>query len=204
MTSARLTFSGVRATEAPVLDLVPDDDLARRGDADSFAVLYQRHLPAVFRYVSGRTAARHEAEDLTSEVFRRAWTGRRTYRGHGSFRAWIFAIVHRTLADHRRRDRSTSSSSFSSSSSGLEQEAAECIPDSGALPEEHVIDDERARQVQQLLRELSPQQQEVLRLRFAAELTYAEIASVLGKREDAVKKIAYRALETLRGRTTDA
>jgi RNA polymerase sigma-70 factor (ECF subfamily) len=161
---------------------VPDDDLARRDDADSFAALYRRHLPAVFRYVSGRTAARDEVEDLTSEVFRRAWIGRRSYRGHGSFRAWIFAIVHRTLADQRRRDHS---------SAAWTPQAAELIRDGNALPEDHVIDDERTKHVQRLLRELGPQQQEVLRLRFAAELTYAEIARVLGKREDAVKKIAH-------------
>jgi RNA polymerase sigma-70 factor (ECF subfamily) len=191
-TSAGLTIGD--ACDVLALDLVPDDDLARRDDADSFAVLYRRHLPAVFRYVSGRAAARDEAEDLTSEVFRRAWIGRRSYRGHGSFRAWIFAIVHRTLADQRRRDHTPAA---------LAPEAAELIPDGNALPEDHVLDDERTKQVQRLLRELSPQQQEVLRLRFAADLTYAEIARVIGKREEAVKKIAYRALGTLRGRTTD-
>ena len=55
-----------------------------------------------------------------------------------------------------------------------------------------------------LLAGLSDEQQEVLSLRFAAELTYAEIAQVIGKREEAAKKIAYRALEAIRGRTLNA
>jgi RNA polymerase sigma-70 factor, ECF subfamily len=191
--SARLTLA--LASEPHLSDLATDEDLARRGDADSFAVLYQRHLPAVYRYVSGRLATREEAEDLTSDVFRQVWTGRRGYRGAGSFRAWIFSIVRRTLADHyRRHDRATE----------LQPGQANDIPDGEASPEDHVLQDERERHVRRLLDGLGPQQQEILRLRFAAELSYTEIAAVIGKREDAVKKIAYRALETLRGNTTDA
>jgi RNA polymerase sigma-70 factor (ECF subfamily) len=191
--SARLTLA--LGSQSLPSDPATDEVLARRGDADSFAVLYQRHLPAVYGYVSGRLASREEAEDLTSDVFRQVWTSRRGYRGDGSFRAWIFSIVRRTLADrYRRQDRAT----------GLQTGEATDIPDGQASPEDHVIQDERARDVRRLLDGLSPQQQEILRLRFAAELSYAEIATVIGKREEAVKKIAYRALETLRGSNTNA
>lgn len=171
-----------------------DAELARRADADSFALLYQRHLPAVFAYVSGRLRSHAEAEDLTSDVFRQAWSGRHGYRGHGTFRAWIFSIVRHRLADLYRRHRVDACGQLSA-------DEAEDVQDSEASPEDHAVRGERVREVHGLLDGLTAEQQEILRLRFGAELSYAEIASVIGKREDAVKKIAYRALESLRGRT---
>src|SRR2546422_6748469 len=44
---------------------------------------YERHLPAVYRYLSGRLSSREEAEDLSSDVFRQAWTSRRAYQRRG-------------------------------------------------------------------------------------------------------------------------
>ena len=169
-----------------------DAELARRADAESFALLYQRHLPAVFAYLSGRLRSHTEAEDLTSDVFRQAWSSRRGYRGHGTFRAWIFSIVRHRLADHYRRRRVDGQ---------LSADEADDVQDSEASPEDHAVRGERVREVHGLLDALTPEQQDILRLRFGAELSYAEIASVIGKREDAVKKIAYRALESLRGKT---
>src|SRR5215472_3021095 len=61
-------------------------------DDDTFALLYERHLPGVYRYISSRVASHEEAEDLTSDAFRAAWTSRRAYRGRGTFRAWLFCI----------------------------------------------------------------------------------------------------------------
>ena len=165
--------------------------------ADDFTLLYERHLPAVYRFVAARVAAPEEAEDLTSEVFRQAWTNRRAYRGRGSFRAWLFTIVRRTLADHYRSRRPRPTRLDAAGGADLD------IPDDTLSPEDHVVQDERVLLVRTLLARLSPEQQEVLSLRFAAELSYAEIAVVIGKREDAVKKIAYRALDSLRVSTAE-
>lgn len=158
---------------------------------DSFGTLYQRHLPAVYRYLASRVGTREEAEDLTSDVFRQAWTDRQKFRARGSFRGWLFTIVRRRLADHYRTRRPPATR--------LETGLADEVRDERPGPEDHVVQDERELFARQLLARLTPEQQEVLSLRFAAELSYAEIAVVIGKREEAVKKIAYRALETLRG-----
>lgn len=161
-------------------------------DGARFTLLYEQHLSAVYRYVSSRVGSREEAEDVTAEAFRAAWTSRATYRGRGTFRAWLFGIVRRTLADHYRRRTPPAAS--------LEAETADLLPDSAPSPEEQALEREQQQRARGLLAELSPQQQEVLSLRFAADLTYPEIALVVGKREEAVKKIAQRALEVLRGR----
>jgi RNA polymerase sigma-70 factor (ECF subfamily) len=152
-------------------------------------------MPAVYRYVASRLASPEEAEDVTSDVFRRAWSGRRGYRHQGTLRAWIFTIVHRTLADHYRRRRVAPV---------LQATAAEDVADQQSSPEESFIESESTHAVRRVLEQLTAAQQEVLRLRFVGELTYAEIAVVIGKREDAVKKIVYRALESLRRSLNDA
>src|SRR6266851_108563 len=99
---ARLTFGLFDRTLEPE-DAVTDEALLKRGDAASFAELYARHLPGVYRYMASRAPSREEAEDLASEVFHQAWASRGSYRSNGSFRAWIFSIARRTVADHYRR-----------------------------------------------------------------------------------------------------
>ena len=193
-TSARL-FLGALASESEPPEAA-DELLASSGDAESFAELYERYLPAVYRYVAARVRAREEAEDLTSEAFRQVWTSRHGYSGLGAFRAWLFTIVRRTVADHYRQRRSMTQL--------VAPAGAEDARDEAPTPEDQVVQGELELHARRLLNGLGEEQQEILRLRFAAELTYAEIAVVIGKREDAVKKIAYRALHLLRERNIHA
>jgi RNA polymerase sigma factor (sigma-70 family) len=188
--SARL-IPGALATAREVPQPATDELLASRGDGAGFTELYERYLLPVYRYVASRVHDRHEAEDLTSEAFRQMWLSRRGYGRTGTFRAWLFSIVRRTVADHYRQRRPAVQ---------LRSAVAEHLLDEAPTPEEQVVRDEREVYARKLLSELGEEQQEVLRLRFAGELTYAEIATVMGKREDAVKKIAYRALQVLRER----
>jgi RNA polymerase sigma-70 factor (ECF subfamily) len=187
--------SGAFASRPTSLDVVSDERLADGATPEGFAELYERHFHAVYRYVAGRVAAREEAEDVTSDIFREAWTSRRKYRGRGAFRAWLFTIVRRVLADHYRYR--------GPSFTRLEPTLGDGVLDAAPTPEDHVVRDERAALARSLVADLSREQQEVLSLRFAAELSYAEIGAVIGKREDAVKKIAYRALETLREKNAE-
>ncbi len=82
-----------------------DATLAVRGDAESFMQLYCTHLRAVHNYLFARTGNRQDAEDLTALVFERAWISLKNYKPVGSFKAWLFTIVQRALADHYRRSK---------------------------------------------------------------------------------------------------
>jgi RNA polymerase sigma factor (sigma-70 family) len=195
MNSSSGPFLGALATELDPPLAATDEQLASRGDAASFAELYERYRSSVYRYVRARVGAREEAEDLTSEAFRQIWTGRHGYSRLGAFRAWLFSIVRRTLADHYRARRPTLP---------LPLTVAEHIRDDGLTPEDSAVQKEREVYARRLLSELGQEQQEILRLRFAAELRYAEIAEVIGKSEDAVKKTAYRTLQLLRERNIHA
>jgi RNA polymerase sigma-70 factor (ECF subfamily) len=172
-----------------------DEALAVRGDADSFVHLYRNHVRSVYGYLHARLGSPQDAEDLTALVFERAWASLKGYRPTGSFRGWLFTIAHRALADHYRHRQPRPIPM---------DQVAETLLDPATGPEEAAL---LAAQVQQALRVaagLSREQQEVLGLRFLAELRYSEIAQVTGKGESAVKMIAYRALEEMRRRYHDA
>lgn len=172
-----------------------DEALAVRGDADSFVSLYRKHLRPVYNYLYARLGSREAAEDVTSVTFERAWSSIHRYRSVSSFRGWLFTIAHRALADHYRSRQAPPSVPMDT--------LADVLLDPTLGPEERALLAEQVRQVLRIVATLRPEQQEVIGLRFMAELRYSEIAQVLGKGEAAVKMIAYRALEEIRRRYRD-
>ena len=170
-----------------------DEILAARADTDSFVLLYRRHLKAVYSYAYSRLADRQEAEDVASLTFERAWQSLPAYRPTGSFKGWLFTIAHRTLADYYRQ----------AQPSRVPIESATHVADSSVGPEEAALASEELRAALKLIQTLNREQQEVITLRFMGELRDSEIAQVMGKREAAVKMLAYRALQELRERYSD-
>src|SRR5215213_1191730 len=81
-------------SESPPMD---EMQLAQRSatDADAFAELYQRHVTRVYRYHMAHVGNVKDAEDLTSQTFIAALEGIRSFRGGGSFAAWILGIAFR-------------------------------------------------------------------------------------------------------------
>jgi RNA polymerase sigma-70 factor (ECF subfamily) len=170
-----------------------DESLAARGDTGCLVVLYRRHFRPVYRYLYVRLGRHEEAEDAAAETWERVLTSLPGYRPTAPFRAWLFTIARRALADHYRRHK------------GAPQPGAipldiveEVVLDQDAGPEERVIAADEARRALQAVAGLGEEQQEVIALRFMSGLTYGEIAQVLGKKEPAVKMMAYRALADLR------
>ena len=164
----------------------PDDipalvKVAQRNPA-AFAAVYERFLPPVYRYLYSRVGNVPDAEDLTAQTFLSGLERLNRYRENGTFAGWLFAIAHSKVIDHYRRQRPQA---------GLEsvrELAAEADP---------VEDVEKRLELEKLsaiLQTLSDDEQEIIRLRYVADLSFAEIAAALGKREDAVKKSLYRLL----------
>jgi RNA polymerase sigma-70 factor (ECF subfamily) len=79
---------------------------ARSGDRDAFALLVERYWSRVYRWLHGLTLRRHLAEDLTQDVFLRAWSALPQLRQDVCFRAWLFRIARNCLTDSRRDPRS--------------------------------------------------------------------------------------------------
>ena len=156
-----------------------------------FVALYDKYFSRVYRYIVRRVGVQQEAEDLTSLVFIEAMESLDNYREQGSFAGWLFSIARRKVVDHYHH---------SDGEILLEITEGDDLASTVGTLELWVIYNERLHRLAQELQMLTPEKQEVLTLRFFAGLKYKEIASVLSKSEGAVKMIAYRTLDELKGR----
>ena len=161
--------------------------LAAQQDKREFEALYLYYVKPIYRYLYSRLGDRPEAEDATAQTFLNALEGIDRYREDGHFAAWLFAIARRKAADYFRQ--SKRSTFLSDDLPGLEEDLLQ-----------QADQRERRKLLQTLVTELSEEDQELLRLRFAAGLAFAEIARLFVRNEDAIKKSVYRLLENLQNR----
>ena len=173
------------------MQMTHQDDLpalvaAAVDDPAAFGRLYDRFVQPVYRYVYGRVGDVHEAEDITSQTFIAAYESLGRYRERGYFSAWLFRIARSKMNDHFRRSRREV---------GLDA-AGQIAARDDALAS--VIQDEELRRIRSMIHTLDESDQDLIRLRYVADLTFGEMAELLGKREDAVKKSVYRLLARLK------
>ncbi|MGD2103678.1 MAG: sigma-70 family RNA polymerase sigma factor [Anaerolineae bacterium] len=159
---------------------------AAKEDESAFAALYRRYVDRIYRYVYSRVSRKADAEDLTARIFTEALEGLEDYREQGSFSAWLFTIAHHRVVDHYRRKRTTQP-----------LDAASEIEGDGPNPLAEVVREERLEHLAWLVEGLDEEKQELLRLRFAGELTYREIGEIVGRSEGAVKMAVHRLLRRL-------
>jgi RNA polymerase sigma-70 factor (ECF subfamily) len=158
---------------------------AAQTDAEAFALLYDRYVQRLYHYCYHRTNNVRDAEDLTSQIFLAAMEAFPRYRQDGHFAAWLFTIARNKVVDHYRR-------------------AADLSLDEAVLPPAHsdlTGEAESSQQRESLLRavrDLGEEEQELIRLRYAAGLSFPEIGRALHKSEEAAKKMLYRLLERLK------
>jgi RNA polymerase sigma-70 factor (ECF subfamily) len=181
------------AVMATQLEEQDERDLAQLAatDIEAFAELYRRHLTRVYRYHVAHVGNVRDAEDLTSQTFIAALEGIRSFRGTGSFAAWILGIASRKRLMFFRRNK-------------LE------VPLNAAIqcPSPDLPTDKAAAQRLQLesisraLRQISPERAEALILTYFGGLSHAEAGRVLNKSEAALKMLVSRGLQDLRERTS--
>jgi RNA polymerase sigma-70 factor (ECF subfamily) len=164
-----------------------DDELAiaARKDPHAFALLYHRYLDRVYRYAFSKTSDPSTAEELTSSTFLDALEGIHRYRPDGSFAAWLFTIARRRCADYHRR-------SFPLPL------IAEAVPGFEGRPEEENDRKESFHRLEKILSSLSEEELTMLRLRYAADLSHAQIGQIIGKSEAASKMALSRLIRRLR------
>jgi len=160
----------------------PDAGLVRaaQNNPAAFQQIYDRWAVPVYQYFYHRTGQPEGAEDLTSKLFLSAYQALPRYQHRGHFPAWLFAIARNLSREYFRKTRRETPLSN-----------AQHLVAASDPPGEVAHQDEITR-LNRLVKSLPEDDQELIRLRYVAELPFAEMAIVIGKREDAVKKSLYR------------
>jgi RNA polymerase sigma-70 factor (ECF subfamily) len=157
---------------------------AIRGDESALAQIYDAYTRDIYRYIFSRVGNAPDAEDLTAQTFMAVLESLSRYRHRGQFSAWIFQIARNKVMDHFRR----------SKHDPLDIPLNIAYSD-GTL--ERIIKGEAYEQLAALLQSLAAEERELIRLRYVAQLSFVEIAELMGKKEDAVRKSLMRLLERL-------
>jgi RNA polymerase sigma-70 factor, ECF subfamily len=187
-----LGFGGEREAVSRVGLTAVDLAGARRREPAAVTRVYTAYAPALFRFFMAAVGDRHQAEDLTGTAFVSAIESLPRFRGPvEALGGWLFQIARHDLYDHRRQQ-------ARSRIEPLEDNLNEAAVVAGAEdPEELAITRLEGSRVMDALRELSPDQREVLLLRMGAGMTAPEVAEVVGKTTGAVKALQHRGLASL-------
>jgi RNA polymerase sigma-70 factor, ECF subfamily len=170
-------------------------EAAQQGDTEAFGQLYDRYVDVVHRYAYARLGDRTLAEDVTSETFLRALRriGTVSYRGR-DVGAWFITIARNLVLDHVKSGRNR-----------YEVVSGDRVEPALGMegPEPAVLRRLSAEALLGCVRQLPPDQQECVVLRFLQGLSVAETAAVMTRNVGAVKALQHRALRRLAGSLPD-
>ena len=154
-------------------------------DFDAFGELYAEYIDQIFTFIFRKTSQREIAEDLTSHVWMKAmkWLSNFSETEGASFKSWIYCIARNTVIDYYRTQK--------------QETDIESIAEIGFSEDiwKHVDNQDKLKEVESFLSELKPIEREIVILRLWDELSYKEVAEVVGKKEDNCKQIYKRTLE---------
>ncbi len=155
---------------------------------DELLKVYEKSYDRVARYLFARIGNQQEAEDLASDAFVKALKALDSYKDRGlPMEAWVFRIAHNLYVDFIRKEKKRGRVSI--------DDVVIAVP---AEAEETAEQNERIEQLSEAIEHLTPNQKEVITLRFFSGLKSSECAQVLGKKHGAVREMQSAALRTLR------
>jgi len=174
-------------------------ELVERAKTDdaAFGVLYEHYFSRIYSYIIKRTGSREVSEDILSETFMKAFLNLKKYEHKGyTFGAWLYRIATNKLIDHYRKAGRNQEVPFALKND--DDEEVEMDPadyHAASNPEfvtSQVMDQES---VQIVLAKLSPKHQEVIHLKYFAEMSHEEIAETIGTTESNARVLLHRALK---------
>ena len=164
--------------------------MRRSSNTEIFSQLYDEFMPKVFAYVHYRVNDRQTTEDLTSIVFEKALTNFTKYsRDKAAFSTWLFTIARNTVIDHFRTD---------ARRRHVDLDEAIDVPAGDPSPEEQAERSSEKAFLLKCLSNLNEQDQEIIRLKFGAEMTNRQICKTLNMTESNVAVRLFRAVKKLR------
>jgi RNA polymerase sigma-70 factor, ECF subfamily len=163
-------------------------DQAQQGDRAALEELYLIHFDRIYSYLHMSVGSKHDAEDLTTQTFMKMLESIGRFRWQSApFSAWLFRIAHNLAMDHFRARRR------------WQPEADVPEPPGEAEPsaELEAMQSIGRQSMLELIDKLSPEQQQVLTLKFVFNFPNADVAKILDKTEGAIKSLQHRALASL-------
>lgn len=186
------TTSTVHRAALPQTQDLPREDKfvkqAIKGDQQAFGQLYDAYVDSIYRFIYLRVEDQQTAEDISANVFLKAWEKLEDYQMRGvPFRAWLFRIARNAVIDHYRTRKEVAP-----------LEAVVNTYDESAVPvPEHVATRMEAQKIMSLMEQLTEDQRNVLTLKLVHGLNTQEVAKALGKRQGAVRALQMRGLQAL-------
>jgi RNA polymerase sigma-70 factor (ECF subfamily) len=160
-----------------------------RRDRRAFGKLYELHVDRIFNYIYYRTGNQHDAEDLTARVFFKAIQHISHYKDKGApFAAWLYTIARNMLANFYR-DRSKRQHVPLDNVNHRED---------GDGPELWIQKGQEKEALLAAIRNLPPDRQELLILKYIERMTNSEIGQIMDRSEGAIKSLYFRTLKSLR------
>jgi RNA polymerase sigma-70 factor (ECF subfamily) len=179
---------------------IPSEELMAmiaEGDQDAFEVLVNRHqasvLNLIYRFIGDRT----QAKDLAQEVFIRVWQAAKTYKPEAKFTTWLYRITANLCFNELKSARRRKWFQFHRSNEDNERSIEETFTDDSPTAEDLLLEKERNRQISDALQSLPDNQRMALVLKRYDDLSYQEIAQIIGCSVAAVESLLVRAKRTL-------
>ncbi|HMO53626.1 MAG TPA: RNA polymerase sigma factor [Tepidiformaceae bacterium] len=165
---------------------------AAQGDRAAFEAIYNAMVDELHAYVRGQCRNDTVAEDIVANVFLKAWRSAKSYRpGSRTFQSWMFTIARNEVRDYWRSSQRTLPM--------LDLD----ITDDGE-PSQQVDPKQAGEILRRAMQGLTDDQRQVVVLRYFGNKTHEEIATIMGKREGAVRALLTRALRQMRKVMGDA
>ncbi|MHC4533332.1 MAG: RNA polymerase sigma factor [Planctomycetota bacterium] len=171
-----------------------------KGDPKAFGELVRRYGDGLLGYLTRMSRNRHEAEDLFQETFKRVHEKAHTFRG-SQFKNWLFRIATNAAIDGMRRGKGKRMVSLNQkldcNDGDSEELSAVALADDSQEPSQEAAKAEQVQQVREAVMSLPSRQRATLVLAYYQQLSYPEVAKVLGCSLGTVKTQMFRALKTL-------
>lgn len=161
---------------------------AQDGNSEAFGQLYDAYMERIYRFVYFRVEDQQTAEDITSQVFLKAWSNLdRFHFSRTPYLAWLYTIAHNAVIDHYRTRKVTTAL----------DDVQLSQPDHSEAVDNDIDITAEMQSVKTALQTLTDDQQKVLTLKFIEGMSNNEIARHLGKREGAIRALQMRGLQAL-------
>jgi RNA polymerase sigma-70 factor (ECF subfamily) len=163
---------------------------AQQRDQVALTQLYEENFDRIYRYIVLKIGDRTEAEDMTQQVFLNALQSISSFKWKGMpFTSWLYRIAHNQVVDYLRKKTKQATVPLDESLP---------FPSADGDPKYTVERKVELETIVMAARKLTRAQQEVISLRFAGELSIAEVAGMMGKSEGAIKALQHSAILALR------